>query len=462
VTLPTGWVESTIGEIAETKLGKMLDAAKNKGDLTPYLRNISVRWGSFDLHDLPSMPVTPDEFAALAVRDGDLFVCEGGVPGRSAVWRGGVQRIVFQKAIHRIRPNGGICPDYIQRCLYWGTGNELFDHLFTGTTIKHLPQVGLQRIAVPLPPLAEQRRIVAKLDALTARLARARAELDRVPVLAKALKASALKAAFAPHSETSSEPQQFDSAIDGRALPIYTLPYGWEWSAIGSVCKISGGLTKNASRSSVALQVPYLRVANVYANELRLDDVAMIGCSPAELQKTSLKPGDILVVEGNGSLGQVGRAAIWRGELQECSHQNHLIRVRVGDSITPEFVTFWLMSPEGRTRLENLAASTSGLHTLSISKIAGLPIPVPSLKIQAVLVGALQAAFTRADRLEAEAARARALLGRLEAAILARAFRGELVPQDPADEPAPILLARIRAKRAAAPTAKRGRKAKAA
>ncbi len=87
-----------------------------------------------------------------------------------------------------------------------------------------------------------------------------------------------------------------------------------------------------------------------------------------------------------------------------------------------------------------------------------LPIPVPSGSEQEQLLARIDAAFARADRLEAEAARARALLDRLEAAILAKAFRGELVPQDPADEPAAVLLDRIRAQRATAPAAKRGRR----
>src|SRR5690606_27867880 len=92
--------------------------------------------------------------------------------------------------------------------------------------------------------------------------------------------------------------------------------------------------------------------------------------------------------------------------------------------------------------------------------VAALRLPLPPLAAQEKIVRKIQAAFARADRLEAEAARARALLDRLEAAILARAFRGELVPQDPADEPASALLERIRAQRAAAPKPKRGRKAK--
>jgi len=132
VTLPNGWVEATIGDIAETKLGKMLDAAKNKGEPVAYLRNVNVRWGCFDLTDLRDMRVTSDEYRELAVRDGDLFVCEGGEPGRCAVWRGGSRKLVFQKALHRVRGLGGVDIDYLASYLSYAAINQQFDSLLTG------------------------------------------------------------------------------------------------------------------------------------------------------------------------------------------------------------------------------------------------------------------------------------------------------------------------------------------
>ena len=351
-----------------------------------------------------------------------------------------------------------VMPEYVRHYLL--SSVEYADSLASGTTFREVSGKRVGAMAFPLAPAAEQRRIVAKLDGLTARLARARAELDRVPVLAERLREVTLRKAYSPGTTPAELGDALDPGIDGRTLPVYPLAENWAWQAIGAIAAVTGGLTKNATRATLETQVPYMRVANVYANALRLDDVATIGCTPAELAKTRVEPGDILVVEGNGSLDQVGRAAMWNGEIEGCSHQKHLIRVRAGASVLPEFMLWWLLSPEGRSRIERLAASTSGLHTLSISKISGLPIPVPSLPVQRTIVALITSAFARADRMEAEAARARALIDRLEASILAKAFRGELVPQDPADEPASVLLERIRAQRAAAPKAKRGRRVK--
>ncbi|MBW8448035.1 MAG: hypothetical protein K0M49_20620 [Arenimonas sp.] len=230
---------------------------------------------------------------------------------------------------------------------------------------------------------------------------------------------------------------------------------------MSSVAEVSGGLTKNSKRDSLPLQVPYLRVANVYANELRLDDVSVIGCTQNEVARTTLMAGDLLLVEGNGSLDQIGRVALWGGELDQCVHQNQLIKVRPSGGLDPKFALYWLLSPLGRRAIEAVAASSSGLHTLSLSKVGGLPLPLCNPEEQHETVRRIESAFAKIDRLAKEAKRALELVGRLDEAILAKAFRGELVPQDANDEPAEHLLARIRAEREAAPKGKRGRGAKA-
>ncbi|MFT8679092.1 restriction endonuclease subunit S [Gluconacetobacter sp.] len=291
----------------------------------------------------------------------------------------------------------------------------------------------VKKIHVLLPPLAEQRRIVAKLNSLTTRIARARAELERVRTLSFRAWKSVINQSF----------QKFK--CDNVPLK--------------QIAQITGGLTKNTKRSSLPLQVPYLRVANVYANELRLSDVAEIGCSEKEYKKTKLERNDLLIVEGNGSIDQVGRAARWNGEIDGCTHQNHLIRIRPYESMSSDFLLFFLESSPGRKYIETSASSTSGLHTLSISKIGNFLCPLPSRLLQDATVKYLNLCRDRLSKKRIEIDRALALLDRLEASLLANAFRGELVPQDPNDEPASVLLDRIRAERAAAPKPKRRRKA---
>jgi predicted GIY-YIG superfamily endonuclease len=104
------------------------------------------------------------------------------------------------------------------------------------------------------------------------------------------------------------------------------LPEGWVWATVGSLGDVIGGLTKNPKRAKLKRRLPYLRVANVYANELRLEEIEEIGVEDNELEKLLVQKGDLLVVEGNGSPEQIGRLAIWDGSISPCVHQNHLIK----------------------------------------------------------------------------------------------------------------------------------------
>ena len=298
----------------------------------------------------------------------------------------------------------------------------------TGTTRRRIARGKLALLELPVPPVDEQNRLVEKIDTVLALIDSCSERLARVPAILKRFRQSVLAAAT---SGALTEEWR-----EGRCKPE------WDTSTLASCGQVSGGLTKNSKRESLAERKRYLRVANVHANRLDLSDVAEIGLTASEYARTRLRAGDLLIVEGNGSIDHLGRVALWSGELDECVHQNHLIRWRTSGPL-PEFVLFWLLSPRGRTDLMKLASTTTGLHTLSISKISAVPIALPSKPEQAEIVRRVESLFTWADRLEARHAAARAQVERLTPSLLAKAFRGELVPQDPADEPASELLMRL-------------------
>lgn len=161
--IPERWKWVRLPSVSSSCLGKMLDRQKNSGTLMPYLRNINVRWGSFDLTDLLEMKFEDVEDDRFLIRKNDLVMCEGGEPGRCAIWTQDTP-IHFQKACHRIRfaQSLNVAFFYHVFCLY--ASNGIFSNLYTGTTIKHLTGQSLDRVVVPLPPLAEQKRIVARLE----------------------------------------------------------------------------------------------------------------------------------------------------------------------------------------------------------------------------------------------------------------------------------------------------------
>jgi len=166
--LPSNWKWVRFDSISNTRLGKMLDKAKNKGELRPYLRNTNVQWFNFEIDDLKSMRFEEHELDEYRVIPGDLVICEGGEPGRCAVWQGEVEDMFIQKALHRARPWLGISPFFLQFCLKAAAHSGFLDQFFTGATIKHFSGEKLAKYPVPLPPLAEQHRIVVKVDQLMA------------------------------------------------------------------------------------------------------------------------------------------------------------------------------------------------------------------------------------------------------------------------------------------------------
>jgi type I restriction enzyme S subunit len=306
---------------------------------------------------------------------------------------------------------------------------------------------------VALPPLTEQRRIVAKLDALTARLARARAKARRIHELADKLRRGTLRQAFAgalTHSQSHADES-------GNAA----LPEGWTLQELGQISDIQGGIQVGKKRQGAEplIETAYLRVANVQRGWLKLDEIKTIGVTADERARLLLHPGDIMMNEG-GDRDKLGRGWVWRGQVADCIHQNHVFRIRLHDrEFPPEFISHYA-NEFGQQYFIDEGTQTTNLASISKRKVAALPVPLPPTEEARRIIELITEAFARADRLEAEARKVLALIDRLEAAILAKAFRGELVPQDPNDEPASVLLERIRARRDAEPKAKRGRRPK--
>ena len=194
--LPEGWCWTTFAALASHRLGKMLDKSKNVGPLRPYLRNLNTRWFSFDLDNLAEMRIGDEEFPNVSVRFGDLVVCEGGEPGRCAVWDSKNETIAIQKALHRVRPNRGVSSHYLSFVLAADTYSGRLQKAFTGTGISHLTGESLVSYPVPLPPSAEQETIVASVQAQLSAIDQLEADIDAKLQSAQALRQSILKHAF--------------------------------------------------------------------------------------------------------------------------------------------------------------------------------------------------------------------------------------------------------------------------
>jgi type I restriction enzyme S subunit len=159
------WTTARLGNIAELSLGKMLDEKKNRGEPLPYLANLNVRWGEFDLQDLREMRFGDNEKDRYGLRRGDIVMCEGGEPGRCAIWKETVPGMMFQKALHRIRPHECVDSNFLFYLFLHMGKLDRFASLFTGATIKHLPLQNLAKVEISFPRLPVQEAIA---DILTA------------------------------------------------------------------------------------------------------------------------------------------------------------------------------------------------------------------------------------------------------------------------------------------------------
>lgn len=457
MTLPTGWAETTLEEVARFN-------PKHQADVD---RTLAVSFVPMPAVDEYAGAITGASERTLAdiwagfthFADGDVIFAKitpcmenGKVALASGLLNG---MACGSTEFHVMRSTGAVEPSFLWRYLRQRSFRDLAAREMTGAVgQRRVPKPFLERHAFLLPPLAEQRRIVAKLDTLTARLTRARTELDRVTAMAKAMRSATLASAF---SGTLTRNFRGGASTEGSL----GFPACWAVKRLEEISEIQGGIQVGKARPKAVelVEVPYLRVANVQRGWLKLDEIKTIQVTPAEKVRLLLQAGDILMNEG-GDRDKLGRGWVWSAQIDECIHQNHVFRIRLKDRSFPaEFVSHYA-NENGQQYFLDQGTQTTNLASISKKRVGALPVPLPPTAEADEIVRLVNVAFARADRLEAEAARARVLLDRLEAAILARAFRGELVPQDPADEPASVLLDRIKAERAAAPKAKRGRRLK--
>jgi type I restriction enzyme, S subunit len=441
--LPRGWVMGTVGQVGEVSLGRQRAPKYHHGDgMRPYLRVANVFEDRIDTTDVMQMTFSDDEFERYRLRPGDVLLNEGQSPhllGRPAIYRGEPPDVAFTNSLIRFRVRPGVTPEWALVVFrhYMRSRRFMRESRIT-TNIAHLSAARFSSIEFPVPPVAEQRRIVAaieeqfsRLDAGVAALVRARQGIKRMHA---AVLESAIKGRLLETPSSASDSDQADSS---------GLPSDWSVVSVAEVAEVAGGITKNPKRSPKNKFFPFLRVANVLRDRLDLSEIHYIEVFDGELERFRLQRGDLLVVEGNGSPDQIGRSALWDGSIDPCVHQNHLIRVRPGKKILPKYLNIFWNAPSSTTTIQAAASSTSGLHTLSTGKIRNILVALPPLPIQYQIVEEVDRQLSALSVLDEQLRTAEARGRVLCTATLATAFSGRLVPQDGSDEPASALLARI-------------------
>ncbi|MBH1971264.1 restriction endonuclease subunit S [Moraxellaceae bacterium AER2_44_116] len=211
-------------------------------------------------------------------------------------------------------------------------------------------------------------------------------------------------------------------AVIGDDEKPFELPKGWEWVRIENCCDVQGGIQKTPIRLPKNNHFPYLRVANVQRGWITVDVLERYELFNNELEQWRLQAGDLLIVEGNGSESEIGRCAIWQGQVEDCVFQNHLMRVRPRILKFVEFLQLFLNSPIGSAEMRRLAITTSGLFNLSVGKIRNIVVALPPTKEQQRIVTKVDELMALCDQLKNQLNQAKHLQGKIADVLVEQAL----------------------------------------
>ncbi len=449
------WKEGVLGDVIELISGQHLLAHEHntEGRGIPYLT------GPSDFSERSPIPTRWTDQPKVTAEPGDILITvKGSGVGKTNVLAD--QQTAISRQLMAIRVTGAD-PEFVHVVLKRAA--EHFQNAKTGIAIPGIGRREVLGLKVVLPPLAEQKRIVAKVDELmalcdrleaqqqereTRHAALAHASLDHfadvstpanlqflfhssyaiTPAdLRKSILALAVQGKLVPQDPDDESAENFLARLGLKSTVISPndnnddwLPPSWTVVRFEDVALVSGGVTlgrKLGERKTVSL--PYLRVANVKRGEIDLTVIKEVLIGEDEVERYALRKNDLLMTEG-GDWDKVGRAAIWRAEIPVCLHQNHVFRARMRSAdIAPFWFECYFNSPIGRTYFESASKQTTNLASINMRQVRNCQIPIPPLAEQRRIVAKVDQLMALVDQLEAQLAASRATAANLLAALVA-------------------------------------------
>ena len=349
----TSWRSVPLGSLLQHSVGGIWGSEAGLDDVDVRVLRVTElkKQGRLDPSTAAIRSITARQLAVRQLQPDDLLLEKSGGGPTTPVGRVGLVRTldespsVCSNFMQLMRPDRSqVLARYLHLFLNFTHDRGDTIRLQTATTnIRNIKASEYLKSLVVLPPLEEQRSIVDLLED----------HLSRLDAASRGVAAASLRA---------------------KRLELAVLSQSYQLGAtrpLGTLAAIQGGIQKQPKRTPGANAFPFLRVANVTGQGLDLADVHRVELFDGELDKLRLEVGDLLVVEGNGSPSQIGRAALWDGSIADSVHQNHLIRVRPITDVLPGYLEAIWNSPQNRRQLTELSSSSSGLHTLSVGKLKG-------------------------------------------------------------------------------------------
>jgi len=452
VELPEGWDEALMSDVTADVPSE--DPARDPDRVFAYIDISAIDNRRFAItsdevkefrgRDAPSRarrPVRPADVLYSNVRTylRNIALVEAGVPAD-----------LCSTGFTVLRSNGVIEPEYLFRWVLTEEFLELISPHETGTHYPATSDRAVRALPIRVPPLAEQRRIVEKVEALLAQVNAARARLAKVPTILKRFRQSILSAACSGRLTEGWRLAQ-ESVVDEE---------DWNESKFGDLLAVKPQNGLYRPQEDYGSGTPIVRIDSFYEGEIGAwNDLKKLRATKDDVRTYGLQPGDLLINRVN-SPKFLGKSALVRSVPEPTVFESNIMRCHPDESrLFPEFAVRFLSSLEGLEELRKNAKHAVNQSSINQRDVMDVSVPVPHLPEQHEIVRRVEALFKLADTIEASVAAATARADKITQAILAKAFRGELVPteaelarqEDRDYEPASALLARIRAARAAEP-----------
>lgn len=373
------------------------------------------------------------EITPFMLKDGDFLMSLTGNVGRVAIIDASFLPAALNQRVAclRIKSEDSVRKEYI---FYFCLQKQFVSDCIKsakGSAQLNMSTEWLKEYPIPLPPLAEQQRIVDRIESLFAKLDEAKEKAQAVVDSFETRKAAILHKAFT-----------------GELTVKWREEHGvgmesWEKHLLSTVSSLQTGLMKGKKYTGKTVELPYLRVANVQDGFLRLDEIKKTDVEENAISRYSLAVGDVLFTEG-GDFDKLGRGTVWEGQIKNCLHQNHIFVVRPNPEVlNPYFLSYQAGSRYGKAYFLSCSKQTTNLASINSTQLKNFPVLIPSMMEQEVIIRLLDSSLEKEQQTKNIAESVLDQIDLMKKSILARAFRGELGTNDPSEESAIELLKKV-------------------
>jgi type I restriction enzyme S subunit len=410
--IPESWKWVRINEIANTSLGKTLNKSTDKGDVVPYLCSINIRDGEIDLTQLKSALFSPEEQNKYRLAPGDLLICEGGDVGKAAIWNSD-SPMCYQNALHRVRFFIEGLSDFYRVMLEYYKGIGLITRVSKGVTIKHFVQASLYSLCCPLPPLAEQKRIAAKIEEIMPfidRYAMAYEHLQsyntRFPDdLKKSILQMAIQGKLVPQDPNDEPASALLEKISSRLVDKkgirkeldfeamdFSIPDSWEWTEVNQIFNFVDyrGKTPHKIHDGVFL-ITASNIKDGYMDYTRKEYISEKEYGERQSRGITHR-GDILFT----TEAPMGNAALC--EMERCSCGQRIITFQPYrmNTVIPKLFMYFILSPSFQKQLLDNCTGTTA-KGIKAEKLRYFLIPLPPIAEQKRIVAKLDELLPQID-----------------------------------------------------------------